>query len=137
MSKSIRNYRKITFGTTNSWSMGHSFRRTSKPAYYIVDCRIFGVEGSFGWRENGFYLDLLEAKMHTVTIFNAKILTTDLTSSCPCCQLGKIAQFWHTSKPNSTGFPISKLFALSFYTFGKNLVHVRILKFFSCWFPKL
>ena len=39
--KSIRNYIKtIILGTSDAWSMSHLSRRTSKLAYYIVDCRI-------------------------------------------------------------------------------------------------
>ena len=39
--KSIRYYiKKIMLGTSDAWLMSHSSRRTSKPAYYIVDCRI-------------------------------------------------------------------------------------------------
>ena len=29
-------------GTSDAWSMSHLSQRTSEPAYYIVDCRIFG-----------------------------------------------------------------------------------------------
>ena len=28
-------------GTSDAWSTSHSSRRTSEPAYYIVDCRIY------------------------------------------------------------------------------------------------
>ena len=27
-------------GTSDDWSMSHLFQRTTKPAYYIVDCQI-------------------------------------------------------------------------------------------------
>ena len=31
---------KIMLGTSDDWSMSHLSKRTSKPANYIVDCRI-------------------------------------------------------------------------------------------------
>ena len=31
----------IILGTSDAWSTGHLSHRTSKPAYYIVDCRIY------------------------------------------------------------------------------------------------
>ena len=39
--KSIKNYKKKIFGTSNAWSTSFLSHRPSKPAYYIVDCRIF------------------------------------------------------------------------------------------------
>ena len=32
---------KIILGTSDPWSSSHLSQQTSKPAYYIVDCRIF------------------------------------------------------------------------------------------------
>ena len=37
--KSIRNYKKI-LGMSDAWSTSRLSHRPSKPAYYIVDCRI-------------------------------------------------------------------------------------------------
>ena len=31
---------KIILGTSDPWSSSHLSQQTSKPAYYIVDCRI-------------------------------------------------------------------------------------------------
>lgn len=72
--------------------------------------------------------------MHTVTIFNAKILTTDLTSSCPCCQLGKLPNFDTQASPIVQGSRSQNDLHLSdsFHTFGKILVHVRVLKLIIC-----
>ena len=43
-----RNYeKKIILGTSDSWSMSHLSLQTSKPVYYIVDCRIFRMLASF------------------------------------------------------------------------------------------
>ena len=39
-----RNYeKKIILGTSDAWSTSHLSQRTSKPAYYIVHCRILGI----------------------------------------------------------------------------------------------
>ena len=38
--KSIRNYEKKILGTSDAWSTSCLSHRPSKPAYYIVDCRI-------------------------------------------------------------------------------------------------
>ena len=38
--KSIRNYEKKILGTSDAWSTSRLSHRPSKPAYYIVDCRI-------------------------------------------------------------------------------------------------
>ena len=35
--------KRIIFGTSDTWLMSHLSQRTSKPAYYTVDCRIFEV----------------------------------------------------------------------------------------------
>jgi hypothetical protein len=36
-----RNYEKrMILGTSDAWSTSHLSQQTSKPAYYIVDCRI-------------------------------------------------------------------------------------------------
>ena len=35
-------------GTSDTWSTSHLSRRTSEPAYYIVDCRIF-IQGESPW----------------------------------------------------------------------------------------
>ena len=35
--------KKIMLGTSDAWSMRRSFHRPSDPAYYIEDCRIFGL----------------------------------------------------------------------------------------------
>ena len=45
--KTIRNYEK-----NNAWSMSHSSHQPSDPAYYIEDCRIFGVAGLECWCQN-------------------------------------------------------------------------------------
>ena len=38
----VRNYeKKIILGTSDTWSMSHSSKRLSDPAYYIEDCRIY------------------------------------------------------------------------------------------------
>ena len=34
--------KKIILGTSDACSTSHLSQRTSKPAYYIADCRIFG-----------------------------------------------------------------------------------------------
>ena len=34
--------KKIILRTSDAWSMSHLSQRTSKPAYYIVDCQILG-----------------------------------------------------------------------------------------------
>ena len=39
--KSIRNYQKKILGTSDAWSTSPLSHRPSKPAYYIVDWRIF------------------------------------------------------------------------------------------------
>jgi hypothetical protein len=39
--QSIRNCKKIMFGTSIAWATSHLSQQTSEPAYYIVDCRIF------------------------------------------------------------------------------------------------
>ena len=37
-----RNYEKnIILGTSDPWLTSHLFQPTSKPVYYIVDCRIY------------------------------------------------------------------------------------------------
>ena len=43
-----RNYEKkrIILGTSDAWSTSHLSQRTSKPAYYIVDCRILRQRSS-------------------------------------------------------------------------------------------
>ena len=41
---SIKNYKKIMLGTSDAWSRSHLSKRTSKLAYYIVDCRIFNID---------------------------------------------------------------------------------------------
>ena len=38
--KSIRNYEKKILGTSEAWLTSHLYHQPSKPAYYIVDCRI-------------------------------------------------------------------------------------------------
>ena len=38
--------KKIMLGTSDAWSMSHSFHRPSEPAYYIEDCRILSICGS-------------------------------------------------------------------------------------------
>ena len=38
--KSIRKFEKKVLGTSDTWSMSRLSDRSSKPAYYIVDCRI-------------------------------------------------------------------------------------------------
>ena len=40
--KSIKNYEKIMLGTSDAWSMSRLSHQPSKPAYYILDCRISG-----------------------------------------------------------------------------------------------
>ena len=39
--KSIKEIYKIILGTSDAWWPSHWSQRTSKPAYYIVDCRIY------------------------------------------------------------------------------------------------
>ena len=39
--KSIRNYEKKIFGTSDTWSKSRLSHQPSKPVYYIVDCQIF------------------------------------------------------------------------------------------------
>ena len=42
-----RNYeKKIILGTSDAWSTSHLSQRTSKPAYYIVDCQISNWEAA-------------------------------------------------------------------------------------------
>ena len=41
--KSITNYKKTMLRTSDGWSTSHLSWRTSKPAYYIVDCRILCI----------------------------------------------------------------------------------------------
>ena len=36
--------KKIILGTLDTWSMSHLSQGTSKPAYYIVDCRILNLQ---------------------------------------------------------------------------------------------
>ena len=37
-----RNYgKKMILGTSDAWSTSHLSQQTSKPEYYILDCRIF------------------------------------------------------------------------------------------------
>ena len=36
--------KKIMLGTSDPWSTSHLSQQTSKPAYHIVDCRIFGLD---------------------------------------------------------------------------------------------
>ena len=38
--KSIRNYERKILGTSDAWSTSRLSHWPSKPAYYIVDCRI-------------------------------------------------------------------------------------------------
>ena len=40
--KSIRNYEKTIFGTSDAWSTSCLSHRPSEPAYYIIDCQISG-----------------------------------------------------------------------------------------------
>ena len=39
--KSIRSYEKKILGMSDAWSTSHLSQWPSKPAYYILDCRIF------------------------------------------------------------------------------------------------
>ena len=42
---SARNYeKKIILGTSDAWTTSHLSQGTSKPAYYIVDCRILNLQ---------------------------------------------------------------------------------------------
>ena len=43
-----RNYeKKIMLGTSDARSTSHLSQQTSEPAYYIVDCRIYGLVQMF------------------------------------------------------------------------------------------
>ena len=42
-----RNYEKKILGTSDAWSTSRLSHPPSKPAYYIVDCRIFGQPFSY------------------------------------------------------------------------------------------
>ena len=52
--KSIKNYKAKILGTSNAWLMSRLSHRPSKPAYYIVDCRILELRFKNG--ERYFYL---------------------------------------------------------------------------------
>ena len=63
--KSIRNYKKATLGTSDTWLTSHLSQETSVPTYYIVDCQICRItkdqltrDISFACCKNSFHAQL-------------------------------------------------------------------------------
>ena len=64
--KSIRNYENKILGTLDAWSTSRLSHRPSKPAYYIVDCRILDV--TWGQLEaNQLEANQLEANLQYIS----------------------------------------------------------------------
>ena len=81
-------------GTSGAWSTSHLSQRTSKPAYYIVDCQIFNNKKEVKNRTTAFsyYFVWCFSKIASLTL-----CTMDLLSKRPCqnktpCWLGSCVQ---------------------------------------------
>ena len=66
--KSMRNYEKITLGTSDAWLMSCSPNRPRDQANYIEDCRIFVVKYTvFDWVTDRLALRLIWSKCCLIT----------------------------------------------------------------------
>ena len=64
--------KRIILGTSDAWLMSHLSQRTGKPAYHIVDCRIYGYPQS---SHNVYRLAFFKAKRYCHKIQMTKIFS--------------------------------------------------------------
>ena len=78
----MRNYKKkIMLGTSDAWSTSHLSQQTSKPAYYIVDCRISGLLQLTRTTFWPLCSSQLPSLVRNCTVFLIELLAIDETKS--------------------------------------------------------